>query len=248
MIPAKTMDTNDALRILNLQEDATKKEVKTAFRKLSLKHHPDHGGLIEDFCLIRDAYEFLLANTASTKGKEEPTQSIYDEVEDIDLDMDFFKDKDSKEVWRSFISRENFIVPFEILADTIEHNKVRTVKYDDFLIDLTKNDFLSYFIRVSFELSVKVNSYTKTIDLFKSNPITKNYIVEGMNRKGSKSTLFDAEVNLKLPKGYHKITLATDKYEFQLSVKMQKEKRFRKHISIPIPGISFIVILSIETL
>jgi DnaJ-class molecular chaperone len=44
---------------LNVNKDASAKEIKKSFRKLAQKHHPDRGGKEEDFKKINEAYETL---------------------------------------------------------------------------------------------------------------------------------------------------------------------------------------------
>ncbi len=43
--------------ILGIKETATDGEIRTAFRKLSLKHHPDKGGDAEEFKKLSAAYD-----------------------------------------------------------------------------------------------------------------------------------------------------------------------------------------------
>ena len=45
--------------ILNVNKNASKADIKKAFRKASLKHHPDRGGNVEEFKKINRAYEVL---------------------------------------------------------------------------------------------------------------------------------------------------------------------------------------------
>ena len=47
---------------LNVNKDASAKEIKKSFRKLAQKHHPDRGGKEEDFKKINEAYD-TLSNT-----------------------------------------------------------------------------------------------------------------------------------------------------------------------------------------
>ena len=44
---------------LGVSKDASAKEIKTAFRKLAMKNHPDQGGDAETFTKIQEAYEVL---------------------------------------------------------------------------------------------------------------------------------------------------------------------------------------------
>ncbi len=41
---------------------STVDQIKTAFRKLAQKHHPDHGGNAKNFIEVKKQYEYLLAN------------------------------------------------------------------------------------------------------------------------------------------------------------------------------------------
>jgi len=46
-------------KTLDVNENASQDEIKKAFRKLSLKHHPDKGGDSDTFKKINDAYQIL---------------------------------------------------------------------------------------------------------------------------------------------------------------------------------------------
>jgi DnaJ-class molecular chaperone len=52
--------------LLGVENDASTKQIKTAFRKMSLQHHPDRGGNIETFKNINEAHE-VLTNDQSRK-------------------------------------------------------------------------------------------------------------------------------------------------------------------------------------
>jgi len=45
--------------VLGVDPYASQREVKAAFRRLSLRVHPDHGGSAEQFVLIQQAYDTL---------------------------------------------------------------------------------------------------------------------------------------------------------------------------------------------
>jgi DnaJ family protein A protein 2 len=68
--PPKNVDTNKFYELLGINKDATESEIKKAFRKLAMKHHPDKGGDEHYFKELSRAYEVL-----SNKEKRQ----IYDE-------------------------------------------------------------------------------------------------------------------------------------------------------------------------
>ena len=49
----------DYYKVLGVSEKASGDEIKKAFRKLSLKHHPDRGGDSDVFKKINEAYQTL---------------------------------------------------------------------------------------------------------------------------------------------------------------------------------------------
>jgi len=57
-------------KILGLAETASSEEVKQAFRRLAAVHHPDKGGLAEDFDRYRQAYETALIEAEAPKPCE----------------------------------------------------------------------------------------------------------------------------------------------------------------------------------
>ena len=49
----------DYYSILGLQKNATDKDIRKAYKKMSMKHHPDRGGDEEKFKLVNEAYQTL---------------------------------------------------------------------------------------------------------------------------------------------------------------------------------------------
>ena len=49
----------DHYATLGLSKSATEADIKTAFKKLALLHHPDRGGDTQQFSAINEAYEVL---------------------------------------------------------------------------------------------------------------------------------------------------------------------------------------------
>ena len=56
---AGTMSREDALDILGLEEGATEKDIRTAYRKMMKKHHPDSGGSAYLAARINEANDVL---------------------------------------------------------------------------------------------------------------------------------------------------------------------------------------------
>lgn len=57
--PKKEVDTNKFYEILGVTKDATSNDIKKAYRKMAIQHHPDKGGDPEKFKEITKAYEVL---------------------------------------------------------------------------------------------------------------------------------------------------------------------------------------------
>merc|ERR1719326_1092345 len=57
--PKKDVDTDKFYKLLEVEKNANDSEIKKAYRKLAVKHHPDKGGDPEKFKEITRAYEGL---------------------------------------------------------------------------------------------------------------------------------------------------------------------------------------------
>ncbi len=55
------MKKSKSYEILEIEKDASKEEIKKAFREKVLKAHPDRGGSKEEFVQLREAYECLIS-------------------------------------------------------------------------------------------------------------------------------------------------------------------------------------------
>jgi DnaJ family protein A protein 2 len=54
--PPKDVDTDKLYEVLGVDKDASEKEIKKAYRKLAVVHHPDKGGDEHLFKEINAAY------------------------------------------------------------------------------------------------------------------------------------------------------------------------------------------------
>ena len=55
----KTLKDRSPWEVLGISRDASFEEVKRAYRRLVMEHHPDRGGDAEVFKVIQAAYEIL---------------------------------------------------------------------------------------------------------------------------------------------------------------------------------------------
>lgn len=58
-----------ALKTLGLQEGASHADIKLAYRRLAMQHHPDRGGCAEDLHAINDAMDILRPLLKGTNSK-----------------------------------------------------------------------------------------------------------------------------------------------------------------------------------
>lgn len=63
------MNQSQALQLLELNEGASPQEVKAAYRRKAMLHHPDKGGRKEDFILIKQAYDYLVNGGENQKSR-----------------------------------------------------------------------------------------------------------------------------------------------------------------------------------
>jgi len=66
--------------ILNIGKDASSNDIKKAYRKLAIQHHPDKGGDPEEFKKIAEAYG-ILSNTDKKQS--------YDDFGSVNMDIGF---------------------------------------------------------------------------------------------------------------------------------------------------------------
>lgn len=88
--------------VLGLQPGCTVSEIKKSYKQLSLLHHPDRGGVKENFLEVVEAYKTLLKKTRNDTNSENN-----EEVEQVT------KEFDSKEVFDKFFAENN---PFHNLG------------------------------------------------------------------------------------------------------------------------------------
>ena len=88
------MSDKDFYKILSVEKDASDSEIKKAYRKLAIKHHPDKGGNPEKFKEISEAYEIL---SDESKRKQYDLYGTYDNQEMPDMN----------DIFESFFQHQN---------------------------------------------------------------------------------------------------------------------------------------------
>ena len=131
--------------VLGVSENATKEEIKDAYKKLSKVHHPDAGGDEERFKRIASAYAIL--NDDEKRAKYDQLGIIDDTIDSIEHIMSFIEDKiinpflknpDGNFFHEAFaLIREakqnagNTIVELDKIITTLSRIKKRFIKKDD---------------------------------------------------------------------------------------------------------------------
>jgi hypothetical protein len=59
----------DPHALLGVPKTASLEEVKAAFRKKALEHHPDHGGAADAFIALKRAYDGIVKRQARRRGR-----------------------------------------------------------------------------------------------------------------------------------------------------------------------------------
>lgn len=90
------MKISQAIALLELSENFSLLELKSAYRKSALRYHPDCGGKQEDFIKIDQAYDFLKSYATDAKTFN---QSIYWESRISDLREKF------RTEWKKYVKK-----------------------------------------------------------------------------------------------------------------------------------------------
>ena len=160
----------EAFRLLGLNENATEKEIKKAYRKNALKYHPDKNNNDETasdmFKKVKEAYDTLL--------KKEPNIFSYEEQINIDVDdiFNMFNNMASENVF--FFGPETFQKPskkkltFKVKINIIDTwlNKTKRLQVNN--IGLIKIPL--YYEKIVYEherYNIDVKIIDKNTDIYK---------------------------------------------------------------------------------
>jgi curved DNA-binding protein len=118
----------DYYEILGVNRTASEKEIKTAFRKLAAKHHPDKGGDTKKFVEIKEAYEVLSDSEKRAMydqyGTVDPQQARYQQQGfSYNPNMQGFDD-----IFESFFGGSGFS-PFGTRERRQQKNKTLNINY-----------------------------------------------------------------------------------------------------------------------
>ena len=98
------MDVNkNYYKILGVDKNSSKEEIKKTFYKLSFKHHPDKGGSTETFNEIHESYKVLYSDDREEydlKSRFGNNYNEYYELFDIDIELDYNKEKTNLEKFK----------------------------------------------------------------------------------------------------------------------------------------------------
>ena len=86
---------SSALKVLGLTGNPSTDEIKAAYRKMAMKHHPDReGGNESKFKAIQSAYDWLNSNAAKTTTRPDSPRGPFRDFnkEDFEFDQSYFEE------------------------------------------------------------------------------------------------------------------------------------------------------------
>jgi len=148
--------------ILKVKKQASESDIKTNFRKLAKKHHPDKGGTPEKFELIRWAYTVL---------KDPKTRKAYDETGELpdEKEEHFIKNSARENLIRlikEILSNNDFILNFKttdlinFFHSTIDNQKVNSIQNIE-----TSKERVTFLTELNSRVSVKDKSSSNLVNL-----------------------------------------------------------------------------------
>lgn len=171
---------------LNLSDTATQEEVKAAYRKLAMKHHPDRGGDPEKFKEINTAYSII----GDEKQRQSYDQSLKQRTRTSDHgfgDWSSFFDADMSSMFNEFSKRQQ------------QSSTIKTVALDVPIKDILTGK--------SFDISIKGTQFP--ISVPKMFPDNESIIMPGMAKKlfGDRFTDLHVVIRWALPRGVNVLGL-----------------------------------------
>jgi len=216
-------------RQLGLKENATRTEIKSAYRLLAKKYHPDTGGDNEKFLALQLAWETLndpqkkaiydksIINDESYAGRKNENWSS--ELKNNSTN----KDQDIKDWIKKIYNPSNRFISQVIKPLNDEIKKLSADPYDDELMDA----FSSY-------LNESRKKIEKASSLFKSQAVPSSISSIGLDLYHCFSQVQDALDDLdRYTQGY------VDKYLFDGKQMMKEAKRIQLKMNINKRNISF---------
>ena len=144
------MSASEAEQILGLSGRYSAAEVKSSYRKMSLKHHPDKGGSTEMMKKVNAAYEMLKkgSSSRSSRPSRASSESMGEKIEQVEKHLDKVMKSASKEIIRrmkkftglSFkvksFKMERSLKPLKVLAEMKLIAKNNDGGYDNIFFDM----------------------------------------------------------------------------------------------------------------
>ena len=144
------MSAAEAEQILGLSGRYSASEVKSSYRKMSLKHHPDKGGSTEMMKKVNAAYEMLKKGSSSRNSRpsRSSSESMGEKTEQVEKQLDKVMRSASKEIIRrmkkftglSFKVKsfkiERSLKPLKVLAEMKLIAKNNDGGYDNIFFDM----------------------------------------------------------------------------------------------------------------
>ena len=144
------MSSSEAEQILGLSGSYSAAQVKSSYRKMSLKHHPDRGGSTEMMKKVNAAYEMLKKGSSSRNSRPSraSSESMGEKIEQVEKHLDKVMKSASKEIIRRMkkftglnfkvksFKMERSLKPLKVLAEMKLIAKNKDGGYDNIFFDM----------------------------------------------------------------------------------------------------------------
>ena len=142
------MSSSEAEQILGLSGSYSAAQVKSSYRKMSLKHHPDRGGSTEMMKKVNAAYEMLKKGSSSSSSRRSSSVNMAERTEQVEKQLDKVMKSASKEIIRRMkkftglnfkvksFKMERSLKPLKVLAEMKLIAKNKDGGYDNIFFDM----------------------------------------------------------------------------------------------------------------
>lgn len=220
---------NDLYKVLSVGHDATNEQIKSSYRKLALKHHPDKGGNPERFKELSRAYQILSNYDLRSKYDQLLPISDIDLIPPLKVFADCFNQwlsqyplvefifKDSCQDVIKLLNNHNDNPVMKLLIDSLVKNEIQPVSTEQ-LLKATQFFAAEWFQQLCHPIQVRceqiiVNKkvYVTYDDVYTGKRYPHQFTITNEDlRLSNDYRIINAEIQINIPLEHNEIEIETD--------------------------------------